>query len=140
MPDMVAAVGCAQLSKVDDLIESRRSVAARYHDGIADISGFEPHKSLDKDSHVFQLFTIVFEDESYRQQTIETLTSENISCKIYWDPPIHQRKVFKTDGQPPLPHTESVSSRVLSLPMYPTLSHKDVDRVVGSLRDAAMQF
>jgi len=140
MSDMVAAVGCAQLSKIDDLIESRRSVAARYREEITDISGIEPHKSLDNDSHVYQLFTIIFENGSHRQHTIETLTNEKISCKIYWDPPLHQGTVFTTDRNLSLPYTESVSSRVLSLPMYPTLSLKDVDSVVTSLRDAATEF
>ncbi len=133
MTDMVAAVGCAQLSKVDELIESRRSVAAHYRDGIAAISGIESHNSLNDDSHVYQLFTVEFENESHRKQTIETLTNEQISCKIYWDPPIHRGKLFDTDGQLSLPHTENVSSRVLSLPMYPTLPLRDVDRIVTSL-------
>ncbi len=140
MPDMVAAVGCAQLSKVDDLIKSRRLVAEHYREGIAEISGIESHKSLDKNSHVYQLFTVEFENKSNRQQVINTLTNEQISCKIYWDPPIHQRKLFDTDGQLSLPNTETVSSRVVSLPMYPTLSHGEVDRVLISLRDAAAKF
>ncbi len=136
MPDMVAAVGCAQLSKVDNLIESRRSVAARYHDGISAVSGIEPHESLENDSHVYQLFTVRFDNESNRQRAIETLTSKQISCKIYWDPPIHRKKLSVIEEQSSLPHTESVSSQILSIPMYPTLSHGDVDRVLTSLRDA----
>jgi dTDP-4-amino-4,6-dideoxygalactose transaminase len=140
MPDIVAAIGCAQLSKIDDLIESRRAVAAHYRDGIADISGVEPHTSLENDSHVFQLFTIVLKDQKNRQQIIEKLTNEKISCKIYWDPPLHRGNVFTADAHLSLPITESVSNRVLSLPMYPTLSFESVDRVVDLLRDAAEGF
>jgi len=139
MPDIVAAVGCAQLSKVDDLIKSRRAIAAHYRDGISDISGIKIHKSLDDDRHVCQLFTIIFENKSYRQYAIKTLTSKEISCKIYWDPPLHQGTLFTSDRHPSLPHTDSVSSRVLSLPMYPTLSSRDVDRVLSSLRDAMIK-
>jgi dTDP-4-amino-4,6-dideoxygalactose transaminase len=135
MTDMVAAVGCSQLAKVDELIDSRRAVAARYHDGLSEVSGVEPHKPADGSDHVYQLYTVSFGTESVRSRVIDTLTDQNISCKIYWDPPLHRNGVFASESQPSLPQTDDVSSRVLSLPMYPTLPLGDVDRVVRTIRD-----
>jgi dTDP-4-amino-4,6-dideoxygalactose transaminase len=135
MPDMVAAVGCSQLAKVDELIDSRRAVAARYDDGLSEISEVEPHKPVDGSDHVYQLYTVRFETEAVRSHVIDTLTDRNISCKIYWDPPLHRNGVFTAESQPPLPQTDDMSSRVLSLPMYPTLRLTDVDRVVRAIRD-----
>jgi dTDP-4-amino-4,6-dideoxygalactose transaminase len=136
MPDMVAAVGCAQLSKVDNLIESRRNVAARYHDGLAAVDRVEPHEPINGHDHVYQLYTVLCENESVRSHIIDRLTGANISCKIYWDPPLHHNGVFGSEQQLSLPRTEEVSSRVVSLPMYPTLPLPDVDRVVETIRDA----
>ncbi len=140
MPDMVAAVGCAQLSKVDDLIDARQTVATRYSEGISDIPGIEPPTPRDSDTHVYQLFTVLCEKHSIRQRLIETLTEAQISCKIYWDPPVHQNEIFGVNDHDPLPQTAEISSRVLSLPMYPTLPLADVDRVVDTLRDAVTDF
>jgi len=135
MPDMVAAVGCAQLSKVDNLIDQRQTVATHYHDGISEIPGVQPHEARTSDTHVYQLFTVLCEENSIRQHLIESLTDAQISCKIYWDPPVHQNEVFGSNDYGRLPHTADISGRVLSLPMYPTLPLADVDRVVDTLRD-----
>lgn len=135
MPDIVAAVGCAQLSKVDDLIESRQNVASRYHDGLSGLDIVEPHEPIDGHNHVYQLYTILCKNESVRTRVIKTLTAANISCKIYWDPPLHRNEVFGSEQQSSLPQTEDVANRVLSLPMYPTLPLSDVDRVVETIRN-----
>ena len=136
MSDMVAAVGCAQLSKVDQLIESRRAIASRYCDQLSAVEGVKPHDSLDNHNHVYQLFTVLCEDETVRSKMIKKLTADNISCKIYWDPPMHQSGVFATEHHQPLPRTEDVSRRVLSLPIYPDLQLRDVDRVVETIGNA----
>lgn len=132
MSDMVAAVGVAQLSKVDDNINSRRAVAAHYREGLTDVTGVEPHEPLTSHDHVYQLYTVRFDSETVRSDVINALTAADISCKIYWDPPIHQNDVFGAN-QPSLPNTEKISSQVLSIPMYPTLSLQDVDRVVETI-------
>lgn len=136
MSDMVAAVGAAQLSKVDDLIESRRAVAERYHEGFATVEGIETHQPVAGNDHVYQLYSVLFESESVRSRVVEALTDEEISCKVYWDPPVHETEVYAADGDDHLPQTMSVSSRVLSLPMYPTLQLTAVDRIVNTVREA----
>jgi dTDP-4-amino-4,6-dideoxygalactose transaminase len=136
MPDMVAAVGASQLSKVDDLIDARRAIAARYREGLSTLRGVTSHEPLDGDDHVYQLYTVRFDTEATRSYVIEALTAADISCKIYWDPPIHQNGIFAADQLAALPHTNKISSQVLSLPMYPTLPLEDVDQVVESIGSA----
>jgi dTDP-4-amino-4,6-dideoxygalactose transaminase len=136
MPDMVAAVGCSQLSKVDDLIDSRRAVADQYRKILKDIEGVEQHEPIAGHDHVYQLFAVLFENESVRSQVVKTLTEEGISCKIYWNPPVHQTGLFAAEKQLSLPQTDEISSRVLSLPMYPTLSFANVERIVRTIYHA----
>jgi dTDP-4-amino-4,6-dideoxygalactose transaminase len=135
MPDMVAAVGCAQLSKVDELIESRRKVAVHYHDGLSTVDGVVPHKPIKGHDHVYQLYTVLCEDENIRSEIINALTAANISCKIYWDTPVYNNGTFASEQQKSLPQTEDVIDRVVSLPMYPTLPLRDVEKVVETIRD-----
>jgi len=135
MPDMVAAVGCAQLEKVDELIAQRQQVANRYLDGLADIDALTPHEPAAGCSHVYQLFTVLFDSKSDRMAAIDALSDAEISAKIYWDPPLHQTGVFAEGNHDGLETTESISSRVLSLPMYPSLTPNDIDRVVSVLAE-----
>ena len=136
MSDMVAAVGTAQLSKVDDLINSRRSVAARYNKALSAIDGIETHQPLEGNDHVYQLYTVLFDNESIRSRVIEALGDQEISCKVYWDPPVHTTGVYTSDKDESLPQTDHISSRVLSLPMYPSLPLADVDRVAKVISNA----
>ncbi len=133
MSDMVAALGYAQLQKVDELIASRQRVAEQYREGISSINGITPHQSLSGDDHVYQLFTILLDDEEARSNVIDKLTDSNISCKIYWDQPVHKNSVFAGNEQIKLPRTKEVTSRVLSLPMFPTLSGTDIDHILDVL-------
>jgi dTDP-4-amino-4,6-dideoxygalactose transaminase len=135
MSDMVAALGAAQLSKVDDLIDSRRAVAARYRERLADVAEVTSHEPLCGHDHVYQLYTVRLDSEAVRSDVINALRDADISCKIYWDPPLHQNDVFGAD-HPSLPRTEEISSQVLSLPMYPTLPLRDVDQVVETITEA----
>ncbi|MFC7203576.1 DegT/DnrJ/EryC1/StrS family aminotransferase [Haloferax namakaokahaiae] len=132
MSDMVAALGCAQLEKVDTLIDGRRETAEQYIEAFDSIGGITPHTGRSSDTHVYQLFTIQFNDKDARKSVISELTERNIACKIYWDPPVHRTNTFSSiapsDGR--LATTESLSDVVLSLPMSPNLSSSAVGRVI----------
>lgn len=138
MSDLTAALGCSQLDRVTILIESRQQVAQQYNEHLKGIDGVHPHESLPSANHVYQLYTIELAEWVNRQKVIEALRRSNISSKVYWDPPVHQTEYYTktTDQIPTLPNTEKVASRVLSLPMYPGLSSKEIERVASSIRTA----
>ena len=136
MADINAAIGCAQLSKVEELISQRRSVAASYHDRFDEVPSVEPHRT-EHGRHVYQLYTVTLDEGVDRNRIIEQLAAENISSKIYWDPPVHRTECYRhrrQDAADPLPVTDDVSSRVLSLPMHPKLTDEEIDRVVDVIR------
>jgi len=138
MPDVVAALGCSQLEKVDDLIESRREVAEAYHRLLDGVDGVEPHIGLDADTHVYQLLTVKFDTKEQREAVISELSDKDIACKIYWSPGIHSTEAYRNgDGRYcELPVTEELSDRVLSLPMYAGLSAGDAEHVVDGIETA----
>lgn len=137
MSDITAALGCSQMDRVTTLIKNRRQVAQRYNEAFKHVDGVQPHKSLPNANHVYQLYTIKLADWVDRKNVIETLHQNNISSKVYWDPPVHQTNYYiKTADQISLPTTERIASRVLSLPMYPSLSHEDSERVVSGIKMA----
>jgi len=136
MPDIVAALGCAQMEKVERLIEGRRNAATRMNNAFAAMDGVEPHV-LDSGRHVYQFYSVTFAPDVDRDDIIDALDERGISSKVYWDPPVHQSEYYRDEhGGTSLPVTEELSSRVLALPIHPELSLETADRIVEGVRDA----
>jgi perosamine synthetase len=137
LSDPSAALGCAQIERIESLIERRRRVAAAYNDRFETVPHVEPQPVGDG-RHVYQLYGVTFDREIDRSTVTATLADRGISSKQYWDPPIHltqrYREVYGYDSGH-LPVTEDVASRVLSLPMHPNLTEEEVDRVVTAVAD-----
>ncbi|WP_276282370.1 DegT/DnrJ/EryC1/StrS family aminotransferase [Halorussus caseinilyticus] len=137
MADVVAAIGCAQLDKIERLVGGRRRAADRLTDEIGRIDGIEPHTGDGSGRHVNQLYTVTLDDSLDRDAIIETLASKNVASKVYWDPPVHRTGHYRErHGSAALPVTDDISSRVLSLPMYPELSQSGTDHIAEAVRAA----
>ncbi|WP_254530923.1 DegT/DnrJ/EryC1/StrS family aminotransferase [Natrinema gelatinilyticum] len=140
MSDLVAAIGCAQLEKVDDLIAGRRRAAQQLSTALADVPGVRPHTAAGRGRHVYQLYTITLGPTIDRDTLIETLAERDIASKVYWDPPVHRTHVYRErddTNSKSLPATEDVASRVLSIPIHPELRPDEIDRIVLALSDGA---
>lgn len=137
MPDVVAALGCSQLEKVSSLIEGRRRVAAAYDAAFETLPGVAPVTGRDdgSDRHVYQLYSVLFDDADDRRTVVDELSDRGIASKVYWDPPVHRTACYGVDVT--LPVTEDVATRVLSLPMHPEMPASTVERVVDGI-DAAL--
>ena len=140
MPDVVAALGTAQLGRIEDLVARRRAVAHRYSEQFSAIDGVTPpNDGGANERHVYQLYTVQFEPWVDRDRVAETLAAHDIASKVYFDP-VHLSTYYRAEhgGEPgTLPVTEELSTRVLSLPMHPNLSEAAIDRVVTAV-DAAL--
>jgi dTDP-4-amino-4,6-dideoxygalactose transaminase len=132
MPDVIAALGCSQIGKVEKHIQSRRKVADKYNTTLDDVDGVEPVRGRDSDGdrNVFQLYSVLCDSQSVRSAVVAELKSRDISSKIYWDPPVHRTKAYDDTECAQLPTTEDVSIRILSLPIYPSMSDSDIVRVI----------
>ncbi|WP_276253304.1 DegT/DnrJ/EryC1/StrS family aminotransferase [Halomontanus rarus] len=142
MPDVVAAIGCAQLEKIEDLIDGRRRAAERMSSAFDELPDVEPHRGVERGRHVYQLYTVTLGETIDRAQMIETLKNRAIASKIYWDPPLHLTEHYqKTYGyeSDQFPVAESIASRVLSLPIHPSISNEETDRIIDTVRDAVKQ-
>ena len=85
------------------------------------------------------LFSIVLGSNDKRNELIERLNSNNIPSVIYYKNPIHLMKAFSCLGYGigDLPVSESLSSSIVSLPMHPYLSEKDIEFIIGSIQNTA---
>lgn len=134
---ILAALGIAQLEKVDKLIEMRRKNAHSLNKELKKIDGIEVLKEPEDYFAVYQLYTIrVLEGKEMRDALMRYLAKKGISTKIYFEP-AHKYTVFRKLGYSKikLPVTEKVSSQVLSLPIYPHMTKEELDYIVTSIRE-----
>lgn len=137
MSDISAALGCAQLGRVSELVENRRAAASRMTAAFADLDGVTPHTGHPDGRHVYQIYAITLDERLDRRRIIEGLDERGIASKVYWDP-IHLSEYYRDTysyGTGDFPIAEDVASRVLSLPMHPNLSEEETDRIVKAVSD-----
>lgn len=84
--------------------------------------------------HVFNQFTIRAQK---RDQLIVYLKEQEVGHKVYYPVPLHLQECYQPLGykKGDLPVSEQMASEVLSLPIYPELSHSQMELVVGTIKE-----
>jgi perosamine synthetase len=137
--DVQAAIGLAQLEKLDRILELRSAAASRYGELLADVDGVEP-PAPDDDAHRRSWFVYVVKlDASLdRAAVMDALrregvaTAEYVPC-IHLQPYMRERFGF---GEGLCPVAEQTASRTLALPFFTQIDPGDQERVVEVLRTA----
>ncbi len=135
MSDIAAALGIAQLKKIDTLIDMRRRNAEMLSARLSGIAGVEVPRPPDDFSHVYQMYTIrVNEGKEKRDALAAYLAGQGIMAKVYFHP-VHQTHFYrdKLSYKCDLPITQSLSRQVLTLPMYPTLTEHEIDFIADQV-------
>ncbi|MEL7669217.1 DegT/DnrJ/EryC1/StrS family aminotransferase [Methanobacterium sp.] len=132
MPTMCAALGLSQLKKIDSIIKMRRSNSSYLSKKLSKNDIIIPKSPLNY-YNVHQLFTIRIEEQ--RDDLIEYMSNKGIMTKVYFSPVhlthFYQKKLGYKIGD--LPVTEKISNQVLSLPMYPTLTKREMDYIAENI-------
>ena len=137
--DVQAALGIAQLEKLDRILERRAAAAARYEELLADVEGVETPLADDVDHrrswfvYVVELAAGIDRDAVMTELREHGIGSaEYVPC-VHLQPYMRERYGFR-EGM--FPVAEGVCSRTLALPFFPQLEQDDQARVVETLRAA----
>jgi perosamine synthetase len=127
MTDLHAAIGRVQLTKVLGWTAQRQSNARFLTDNL---TGVGTPKVADGAVHVYHQYTIrVAED---RDGLAKALRAEyNIGSGVYYPVPNHRLPSFNRTED--LPNTETAAREVLSLPVHPSLSQADLERITEAV-------
>jgi perosamine synthetase len=141
LSDLAAALGVAQVERLDSLLERRAAVAAMYADGLAGIEGVRiPSPGHDAERRSWFVYTVGLPEGADRDATIARLAERGIASKAYL-PCIHLfphlRELGYREGQ--FPVAEAASARSLALPFFPAMTEAQVARVCGELGAALGQ-
>jgi perosamine synthetase len=137
MPTIVAALGIAQMSKLERVIEKRREIAARMSEDLSKIPEVQTPVEPSGFRHIYQMYTIrVKTGRRKREGLREFLTKKGIITKVFFEP-VHLSYLYREryghhSGE--LPTTERISGEVLTLPIYPTMTEEEVSYVTDSVR------
>jgi dTDP-4-amino-4,6-dideoxygalactose transaminase len=132
LDELQAAVLRVKLEHLDAWNERRRSVAARYLDGLAGSGLVLPAVPADAE-HVWHLFVV---RTPRRDELRAALADAGIEAGVHYPLAAHRQPVFAGLGIDPgsLPVSERLQHEVLSLPIGPHLADEQVDRVVDRVR------
>lgn len=139
LSDVAAAIGVAQIEKLDDMLDARARVAGWYTELIAELDGVTP-PAADEGAARRSWFVYVVQLPAGvdRDEVIGRLKSEGVSSKPYM-PVIHLQPFYREKfGYAPgdFPIAEDVAARSLALPFYPSMKREEVERAVETLQRA----
>jgi len=141
MSEMHAAVALCSLDRFDEHLARRRAIAARFCDQLVGVSGIAVQLVDPDDCSTYKDFTIAVDREQLgidRDTLVAVLRAEGVDTRCYFDPPAHRQQSHASDAVE-LPITDAVSKRVLSLPIFPSLTDADVDAITDVIARAGDQ-
>jgi dTDP-4-amino-4,6-dideoxygalactose transaminase len=128
MTDLQAAIGLAQLAKVEGWNQKRKANAAFMTSHLKKVAGITPPAVRPGSEHVFHQYTIRAKN---RDRALEQLGQKGIGVGVYYPIPIHMQPLYKKLGyEVSLPVTEQAALDVLSLPVHPALNQAELDEIV----------
>jgi perosamine synthetase len=129
MNDITAAIGLAQLEKLDQGNARRRDIVAYYNERFADLDCLETPVEKSYAQSACHNYVLKLDR---RDQLISYLRDRNISTGVHYMPN-HLYSMYRR-FQADVPVTEKVWQRLVTLPLYPGMSDWDVERVVRGVR------
>ncbi|MEO8287239.1 MAG: DegT/DnrJ/EryC1/StrS family aminotransferase [Chloroflexota bacterium] len=134
MTNIHAAIGCAQLPKLEGFNERR----------IANAAYLSEHLPADKvrvpsvrpgTRHVFHQYTVRVLPPLDRDEVRRRLAEKGVGSEVYYPVPVHHQQVYLDLGYggESYPESERAAREVLSLPIHPGLSQQDLDTIVAAV-------
>ncbi len=138
LSDLAAALGVAQVERLDALLARRAEVAALYAAGLAEVDGVEaPIAGCGAERRSWFVYPARLAEGVDRDAVIARLAERGIAAKAYL-PCIHLfphlRELGYREGQ--FPVAEAAAARSLALPFFPAIGEAQVDRVCQELAAA----
>jgi perosamine synthetase len=132
MTNIVAAIGLAQIERLEAILARKRAIAAGYRDLLAGLPITFQQSGPGVDSSAW-LVTILLPRGADRERLMSDMSARGIDTRptFYC---AHQMPMYEKGER--LPVSEDISARGLSLPSFPSLTNQDVQRVAGALSDA----
>jgi dTDP-4-amino-4,6-dideoxygalactose transaminase len=128
MNDLNAVLALGNLRRLDTLIDKRQKIQANYNEALKDLPGVK----LPAFSHTVQYYTLETEN---RDAIIGRLAQAGISTSVHFKP-LHKMSYWAPSARNPLPVTDAVWPKLLTLPCHDALSWDDQGYVIEKFQEA----
>ncbi len=135
LTNVCAAVGIAQCEQIEKWTEQRISNAKKLSDGLKDVEFIETPFICDGYKHVFHQYTVRVKN-GLRDKFMQYLKDNGIGCGIHYPEVIYKQPLYKKLGYKSGICTvaEKAVKEVLSLPVHPSLTNKDIDTIIKVIK------
>jgi perosamine synthetase len=133
--DVNSAIALEQFKKLDFITNKRRENAAKLSRGLKNIKNIILPKEKADFKHVYHQYTIrVLKD---RDKLMAYLQKKGVGCNIYYPKPLHLHTQFKKLGykKGDFPVAEQMAKEVLSLPVHPLVTDKEIDYIISCIKN-----
>jgi len=119
-----------------DYTRQRQENAAYYKEHLSDVEGIILPITDAGNTHIWNQFTLRVTDGK-RDALKQALSEKGIGCEVYYPVPMHQQECFAhlaADARTPFSVTDQLATEVMSIPVYPELTHEQQDTVITALK------
>ena len=139
MSEINAAFGLLQLDHIGDALLQRKEVFSRYCISLSEVNGITLPLQGMGDKINYSYFPIIVNDNYgiSRDALYEKLKKGGVYARRYFYPLISNMPMYKSmpSASPVnLPYANELSNRVICLPLYPGISHNDLDRIIALVK------
>lgn len=120
-----AAMGLCNLKHIDDIIEKRRQVSAKY-DGLLN-GKFQKLVLREGTEHNYAYYPVILADERELIRYKDALEKQNVFPRRYFYPALHKLEYVPSNEE--FPVAEDIASRILCLPLYPDLEEETINKI-----------
>ena len=142
MTDIAAALGLHQLKRLPGFQQRREQIAQTYHQAFADLPLILPPQAQAGDVHSWHLYVLRLSDalEIERDLFIERMYALGIGCSVHYIP-LHLHPYWRDRydlRREQFPHSQKAFERMLSIPLYTSMTDAEVQRVIAAVRSVTL--
>ena len=127
MTNIAAAIGCAQLERIDQVIDAKRRIAGWYRERLENVPGLVFQREAQWADAVWWMVSILV-DPGVRDELMEFLRTNGVDSRPFFHP-AHQLPMYERPLAYPV--AERLGASGINLPSFPDLTEAEVDQVCG---------
>ncbi len=145
LSDIQCALGLSQLRKLSDWTLRRQKIARRYDEALAEMSQIELLTHRVDVTHAYHLYVIMLNLERLsvdRSTVFAALRAEGIGANVHYIP-VHLHPYYRQHfgtGPGLCPVSEAAYARILSLPIFPAMTEKDIEDVIEAVKKVVSSY
>jgi dTDP-4-amino-4,6-dideoxygalactose transaminase len=132
LDELRAAIGLVQLERLEDGNRARARIVSKYRAAFEGVDGFVMPFAESAPTAAHHLAVILLPPRHDRDAFRASLAEARIQTSVHY-PPIHRFTAYERHQTRPLPETDRIAKRLVTLPLYPDLADADVDAVTAAV-------